>query len=494
MGKHSFFGILRGRTQTVLAAAILSAISAPLAPAHSAELLNRSPDEFAAMAHAVQDSYDQIARSIAPSVVSISVAIDATGADDTVRPDDMTARKLSGLLSKTTRTVGTGAVLSADGLILTNEHVVCEAKQIWVTTDAGKVYPAFVVATDPRQDLAILRMPAAPGIKPVTMAPAESVSRGHFAIALGNPYGLATEGKLAMSVGTISALGRTLTDLSRSQGRNYSDLIQTTAEINPGNSGGPLFDIDGRMIGIITAVILPNKNNREMSGIGFAFPLSPQILSRINALKVGQDIAYGDPGFSASALTARQRRAAGITGEMGVRLETIDPNGPSASLRDGDILLSIDGNATNEIDDYTRVATAIRAGVPAKLIFSRGGKLFTTTITPRRKASLAASRSPSASASQTLLWKGMLLGPIPANWEFPGARPDSGLMVLASDPAADTSALPVGTIIQSVGSHTLNSVAELQDTLASLPPEKCQLSLWSPAVNTANAAVTVSDR
>ena len=99
-------------------------------------------------------------------------------------------------------------------------------------------------------------------------APADAVKRGQWALTLGNPYGLATGGELAMSVGVVSATNRSLPRLSAQENRLYTNLIQTTAEINPGNSGGPLFDLEGRVIGVNAAVVLPQKNT---NGIGFAF-------------------------------------------------------------------------------------------------------------------------------------------------------------------------------------------------------------------------------
>src|SRR5687768_16522572 len=224
----------------------------------------------------------------------------------------MNTEKLERVLARGTRMVGTGMVIDPDGYILTNEHVVGEAEQLWVTTDDKKVYPAMVIGSDPRADLAVLKIPAR-GLPAVTWADPAKIRRGQWTIAIGNPYGLAAEGEMCMSVGVVSAIGRSLPKLSGKEDRLYSDLIQTTAQINPGNSGGPLFDINGDVIGINAAVILPQK---QTNGIGFVFPMCPRVLRIINHLKEGREVVYGYMGVRVSTATARERRQAGVKGDL----------------------------------------------------------------------------------------------------------------------------------------------------------------------------------
>ena len=141
---------------------------------------------------------------MAPSVVAISAAVAPVDADDALRSEDLNAQKLDAILTHVTRTVGTGFVIDAGGFILTNEHVVGDAKQIWVTTDDQKVYPAIVVGSDPRSDLAVLKIPA-DKLKPVKFAQVGQIRRGEWTITLGNPFGLAGFGEMSMSVGVVSA-------------------------------------------------------------------------------------------------------------------------------------------------------------------------------------------------------------------------------------------------------------------------------------------------
>src|SRR5580658_2164529 len=152
---------------------------------------------------ALEHKFVSVSREVAPAVVAVSASETAVDSDDASRTVDMNTQKLLEILGKTTRTVGSGFIIDSDGYILTNEHVIEDSAQFWVTTDDHRVYPAVVVGADPRADLAVLKIPAA-GLPTVRLNP-HGVSRGQWAITLGNPYGLATEGEMALSVGVISA-------------------------------------------------------------------------------------------------------------------------------------------------------------------------------------------------------------------------------------------------------------------------------------------------
>src|SRR5687768_14979353 len=262
----------------------------------------------------------------------------------------MNTEKLERVLARGTRMVGTGMVIDPDGYILTNEHVVGEAEQLWVTTDDRKVYPAMVIGSDPRADLAVLKIPAR-GLPAVKWADPKGVKRGQWTIALGNPYGLAAEGEMCMSVGVVSAIGRSLPKLSGKEDRLYSDLIQTTAQINPGNSGGPLFDINGDVIGINAAVILPQK---QTNGIGFAIPGNARVMRIIENLKAGSEVVYGYLGVKASTPTARERRSAKIDGEIGAYVDTVESKSPAeaAGVKPGDIVLTFNGVTITDGDHF----------------------------------------------------------------------------------------------------------------------------------------------
>ncbi|HTL28838.1 MAG TPA: trypsin-like peptidase domain-containing protein, partial [Tepidisphaeraceae bacterium] len=403
----------------------------------------------------LEDQFAAVARRVSPSVVAISATISATPNEEAVRSATLNTEKLENILDRTTRTVGTGFVIDADGYILTNEHVIGEAEQIWVTTDQRKVYPAIVVGSDPRADLAVLKIPAT-NLTPVMYAKPETLRRGEWNIAVGNPYGLAGEGEMCMSVGVISALDRALPKLASKEGRLYQGLIQTTAQINPGNSGGPLFNLKGEVIGINTAVIMPQK---QTNGIGFAMPLTSTILQKVQMIKDGREVIYGYLGVTVSTPSARERHDLGLADDQGVLIETIE-NGSAAFalLKSEDMVLAVNGKAVHTSDEFVDLIGVASIEAPSKIEVLRDGKRLSVEVPVRKRVlpNVAVTRE-----NQRFRWRGMLIGPIPANWNLsaktekkPGA---SGLMVLAveKDSPMARQGIATGTIITAVAGKTV---------------------------------------
>jgi S1-C subfamily serine protease len=457
---------------------ILSAgcLSPSLTQQHFAQAGSNGNDTTVELA-GLEQTFQSVADRVAPSVVAISAACTAIESEDVLRTDSLNAEKLDGLLSRTTRTVGTGFVIDADGYILTNEHVVQDAEQLWVTTDDRKVYPAIVIGSDPRQDLAVLKIPAS-NLPVVTFAKPESIRRGMWTIALGNPYGYAAEGEMAMSVGIVSATQRSLPKLASKENRLYTDLIQTTAEINPGNSGGPLFDLNGDVIGINTAVILPQK---QTNGIGFAMPVTPAILATVGDLKQGREIVYGYLGVLVSTPTARERRVAGVSGEIGARVDSIESDSPAAQspLKPGDVITALNGVPVTDSDHFVRLIGRVPVDQASAVTVARSGKALALDVTTRRRQlpSVAVTRE-----TQRLRWRGMVLAPIPAHWA--GGKRDKraeGLIVVgleATSPFAKKVAL--GTVITSVAGKAVASLADLQRIIDGAP-EVCDIGTTESA-------------
>ncbi|HEX8524284.1 MAG TPA: trypsin-like peptidase domain-containing protein [Tepidisphaeraceae bacterium] len=422
----------------------------------------------------LQRKFEAVADKVAKQVVAISAACDASISDDAMRGDDLTPQRLDNILSKTTRTVGTGLFIDADGFILTNEHVIADCEQLWVTTDDRKVYPAIVIGSDPRADLAVLKIPKE-NVPAVKFAVGSTVRRGDWTIALGNPYGLASEGSMAMSVGVVSALERSLPKLSSKEGRLYSNLIQTTAQINPGNSGGPLFNINGEVIGISTAVILPQKST---NGIGFALPITNELLAEVEALKQGREVMYGYVGLTVGEPTARELRQAGLGGNRSAaRIDAIEPKSPAAGvgLRMGDLVVSINGQPLRNADHFVRVVGRMPIAESGKIGVWRSGREVELAVTPckRDMPSLAVNKW-----SQRLRWHGMTLSSVPANWSGKaGDAALTGVYVVGIDDPATCSKWGVkqGTIIRSVAGKMIKSMSDLQKVIDSTPPDQIRI-------------------
>jgi S1-C subfamily serine protease len=418
----------------------------------------------------LQQQFSQVADKVAPSVVAISASCTPIDSDAALRSENLNPQKLDSILSKTTRTVGTGFFIDADGYILTNEHVVCEAEQLWVTTDERKVYPAIVIGSDPRADLAVLKIPVS-NVRVAKLAAQDKIHRGQWTIAIGNPYGMAAEGEMAMSVGVVSAIERSLPKLSNKEGRLYSNLIQTTAEINPGNSGGPLFNLAGEVIGINTAVILPQK---QTNGIGFAIPMSESLLNEVAQLKAGKEIVYGYLGVTVSDPTLHERNASGAK-DGGAVVESIESKGPAdgSKLKADDVITAVNGTPIHDSDSFIRIVGRAAIDKEAKLTVFRDKKSMEMAVTPRRRPmpAVAINRE-----TQKLRWRGITLTAVPANWSA-----KEGVYIVAIEDAEAGKKLGVkqGQVITSIAGKTIKGIADLQKLIDSMPlvdDVKCQTS------------------
>ena len=433
----------------VLAGILLSVPTAcAAAPAEPAAMQSPSTMDLTGL----QEHFAKIADRVTPSIVAISaVGADLSPSALLVGPVD--GPQLATALDRVSRTVGTGFIIDADGYILTADHVVSDAEQLWITTDDQKVYPAMVVGSDPRSDLAVLKI-AAHGLKPVKFAPPASLKRGQWALTLGNPYGLATGGEMAMSVGVVSATNRSLNRLSAQENRLYTNLIQTTAEINPGNSGGPLFDLEGRVIGVNAAVVLPQKNT---NGIGFAFAVNDELLRKVAHMKAGEPVQHAYLGVSVSNATA------GNT--SGAHIDSVLADGPSASagLSVGDVVTRINGQAIVSSDDFARTVAGLPVSRVAKLDLVRSGQCRTVSVSPDLRP---VGRTAVSVGNQRLYWGGMVL--------TSGEGGYAVKSIAATSPLKRQGIAP-GMIITGVDGKRARSLVELLDLLSGTNIEACTL-------------------
>jgi serine protease Do len=418
----------------------------------------------------LEKQFEAVARRVSPAVVAISATetrVDADSNQGTQRSEEINPERLANVLDAVDRTVGTGFVIDPDGYIVTNEHVIGKAEQLWVTLDDRKVYPAVVVGSDPRSDLAVLKIPAH-HLTTVKFTDGE-VHRGQWAIAVGNPYGLAAGGEMAVSIGVVSAVGRSLPKLSGKEDRLYSDLIQTTAPINPGNSGGPLFDAHGDVIGVNAAVILPQK---QTNGIGFAMPADRRLKQIVQDLKEGREVIYGYLGVKVATPTYRECKEAGLTNEGGARVDMVEANSPAeeAKLKVGDIITRIGDEPVRDGDQFVRAVGGAGVGAPVKAVVYRAGSCRTVTLTLRRRELTTAAVTRD---NQRLHWRGLLLGPAGDH------RPAGGLVVIAVDsncPLAKEGVVP-GSMIATVAGKPVCDVPTLQQIINDTPADHCNIGL-----------------
>jgi S1-C subfamily serine protease len=257
---------------------------------------------------------------------------------------------------------GSGFLITPDGYLMTNSHVVQGARELYATVADGRRLRAELVGDDPYTDLAVLRVDGG-GLKPVPLGDSQKVRAGQMAIAIGNPLGFQT----SVTAGVVSALGRSLRSYS---GRTIDNVLQTDAALNPGNSGGPLVNSRGEVIGVNTAVILPAQ------GICFAVAANTARFVASRLIRDGK-VRRSQIGVQAQnvVLPRRLTLAHGLA-ETGVLVAGVEPNGPAfrSSLKEGDVIIAFDGQPVAGIDDLHRALTEERVGVRVPLTVLRRGE------------------------------------------------------------------------------------------------------------------------
>ena len=421
----------------------------------------------------LQTRFKSVATKVSPAVVAISASSQPDDSPAAWRVEEMTSDKLQAFLSKTTRMVGTGFIIDSSGYILTNDHVIDEGEQLWITTDDRKVYPAIIVGSDPRSDLAVLKIPGK-NLPTVHMGDGAVVSRGQWSVAIGNPFGLSGEGEMCLSVGVISAVNRSLPKLSDSENRLYTNLIQTTAQINPGNSGGPLFDLDGDVIGINTAVIMPQKFT---NGIGFAMPINSRLLNVVEQLKQGNEVVYGYLGVVVSAPSETDREAAGVRREIGAKVDSVQPDSPAEkqSIQPGDIITAIDSHVISSSETFVQIIGIADIRHPVAIDLMRAGKSMKirATLNKRELPIAAVTRQ-----TQHMRWAGMLV------------ESSSGGLTIKQINAGSPfikRGIREGAVIRSVAGRSVNCMTDLLGIINDTPIDRCDMVLQpDPATATAD--------
>ncbi|MGH7159510.1 MAG: S1C family serine protease [Acetobacteraceae bacterium] len=266
------------------------------------------------------------------------------------------------------RAVGSGYVIAADGVIVTNNHVIENATRIVVSFHDGRTVTARVIGADPLTDIAVLKVDVGRSLPFVRFGDSNAVEVGDWVLAAGDPFALGA----TVTAGIVSAKDREIGD------GPFDRFLQIDAPINPGNSGGPLFNLKGQVIGMNTAIVAPGGGS---VGIGFAIP--SDTVSRIVAeLRAEGRIRRGWLGAAVGSLAGPDAAAAGI-GSSGVLVNEVVPGGPAsqAGLRPGDVVLEVNGTPVADPDAMIRAVASIRPGRRVRLLISRGGQRFDLPVT-----------------------------------------------------------------------------------------------------------------
>jgi Do/DeqQ family serine protease len=329
------------------------------------ELLSRLNDEYASLTQAV-----------VPSVVSID-----TAGVRTERLLDLWGR--TRVRSYPTQGQGSGVIVTTEGHVVTNHHVIAGQQQIQVTLHDGKTHPARLIGEDTLLDIAVLKIDGKGPFKPLKLGDSAQAKVGQLVFAVGNPFGLGE----TITQGIISAKERSLSD-------NQRDLFQTDAAINPGNSGGPLVNLRGEIIGINVAIFSPDRENPGFQGVGFSIPSNDVKDALFQILERGRPIR-GFLGVQMRDLDPAVRAALQYDGEHGSAVIIVSPDSPAqaAGLQPWDVVLSFNGEPIHSASQLFTLVQGARIGDQATLGVWRKGQIL------KLKTVITESGAPGATAA-----------------------------------------------------------------------------------------------
>ena len=427
-----------------------------------------------AFARGAPESFADLAEQISPSVVNIttSAVVAAPTGDGPIVPegspfqdffkDFMTPDGQGGGQPQRQQALGSGFVISADGFIVTNNHVIEGADEIEVEFFDKTRLKATLVGKDPKTDIALLKVESDKELPFVSFGDSDGMRVGDWVMAMGNPLGQG----FSVSAGIISARGRELSG-------SYDDFLQTDAAINKGNSGGPLFNMDGQVVGVNTAILSPTGGS-----IGIGFSMASNVVSKVvDQLKEFGETRRGWLGVRIQDVTPDVAEAMGLAVAAGA-LVTDVPEGPAkeAGLLAGEVITTFNGKAVSDVRDLTRTVADSPIGEAVPVVISREGKEMTIDVTLGRRetaegeAEAGATPGQAPTTPQQAEVLGLSLKALDAETAAELGLPQGteGLAVVMVDPASEAAAkgLDRGDIIVEAGQRPVRSLKDLNDRIA----------------------------
>jgi len=424
-------------------------------------------------ASARPESLAPLAEQISPSVVNIttSTVIEGRTGPQGIVPDgspfedffrEFQERNGPGERPRRSSALGSGFVISEDGYIVTNNHVIEAADEILIEFFPGEGQPqeklvATVIGTDPNTDIALLKVEADQPLAFVPFGDSDTARVGDWVIAMGNPLGQG----FSVSAGIVSARERALSG-------TYDDYIQTDAAINRGNSGGPLFNMDGQVIGVNTAILSPNGGS-----IGIGFSMAANVVTRVvDQLKEFGETRRGWLGVRIQDVSADVAEAMGLENTDGA-LVTDVPEGPAleAGIESGDVILSFDGQDVSDTRELVNRVGNTEVGKAVRIVVYRDGSTQTLLVTLGRREEAERAIPASAPADEPI--SGDILGLTVSTMtdelrqQLGLDEGDNGLVVqdVAEDSEAFEKGLRAGDVITEAGQEPVASLADLEDRI-----------------------------
>ena len=382
--------------------------------------------------------------------------------DDSTRDDSRPGRnrrQMTGL--------GSGVVVSPDGHIITNNHVIEGADEIIVTVGNGRhEYKAKKIGTDPGTDIAILKIEPTTKLQGITFADSDKIRVGDLAIAVGNPFGLTQ----SVTMGIVSAIGRGGTGIT-----DFENFIQTDASINPGNSGGALVDTEGRLIGINTAIFSRTGGNM---GIGFAVPANLAKSVMESLIKHGK-VSRGFMGIALQPLTEELAKAFNIENNAGALVASVSEKSPAdkAGIQAGDVVVEVNKQKVDGPRELQLLVAGLAPGtkVDVKVVRQGQEKTVNVELGERPSAGLAAADKPEKSGDPDVL-DGVTVGDIDADTRRKFGVPENakGVIITAIDPdsASAEAGLKVGDVVHEINRESINSAQQAVELSEKVKKEK----------------------
>jgi Do/DeqQ family serine protease len=380
------------------------------------------------------------------------------------------------------QSLGSGSIVRADGVILTNHHVIDGATEIKVVTYDRREWPAKVLLDDPRADLAVLKIePGAERLPAIAIDDTSDVQVGDLVLAIGDPFGVGQ----TVTNGIVSALARSDTSVN-----SFSSFIQTDAAINPGNSGGPLVDMNGDLIGVNTAIL---SGSGTSSGVGFAIPaaLVKQVVS--TALGGAHTVVRPWLGLRPQVLTDDMAKSLGLASPQGVLAADLWPNGPAAQagVARGDVIVSVNGAAVNDPTALNYAVATLAPGTSVSLVVRRAGgaertlsvRLATPPDTPAKDEHTLSGANPFNGAT--------VINLSPAAADQLGLDPFSGTGVVVTGVTGGYAAhlgLQPGDFIRGVNGTPISTVSSLVPLLAT------PVQVWTIVIERNGQTITAQVR
>lgn len=315
---------------------------------------------------ASQKAFSMVAKQVTPCVVNISTVGKKTVTQPFFEMSPLFEDFFGGPQYKQNKSLGSGFIISKDGYIVTNDHVVRDAESIQVKLSNDKVYDAKVVGGDKKTDIAVIKI-SANDLPVAVLGDSDKLQVGQWAIAIGNPFGL----DRTMTVGVVSATGRSNVGIE-----TYENFIQTDASINPGNSGGPLLNVYGEVIGINTAIVAAGQ------GIGFAIPVSMAKPIFTQLIKKGS-VSRGWMGVSIQPITPDLAESFGLRNSTGALINSVMSGSPAdkAGIRQGDVVIGFNGVEVKDPAHLQRLVAEAGIGRAVKLTVFCDGRNVDLTMT-----------------------------------------------------------------------------------------------------------------